>query len=315
MALAERIVITGASGHVGGRLLKHFCSTARHRIRPHFRTKPVLPDWAVALTPTIGDLRNASTRRKILNDADVVVHLATRGYSSFRQPLQSELEDEYTTSVALIQDSIALGVTQFVFVSSIHVLGKALVGDVTDRTAPLPSSEYGRARMRLETELLRQCNETEMKPVVLRMANTFGVPAFPNPAAWKLLIHDLCQQAVKSDRLQLNSDGSRCRNILALGDAVGVLSQVATTRIPSGTYLLAGPRSYRVHEIAELVRSRAEYILGKPLSVEYSRTNVAADKQFTLHPTSLNAVGITMNNTLVEEVDDLLRMAQAEFAK
>ncbi|MGA1359423.1 MAG: NAD-dependent epimerase/dehydratase family protein [Ilumatobacteraceae bacterium] len=315
MAVAERIVITGAGGHVGGRLLKQFCSTDHHHLRPHFRIAPIMPEWASGCVPTYGDLRDASTRRQILTDADVVVHLATRGYSSSRQPSPLELEDEISTTRALIEDSIALGIRGFVFISSIHVLGNALTGDVTERTAPLPSSGYGRSRLRMEMELYERCNTTEMKPIVLRLANTFGVPAFPKNATWDLLIHDLCRQAVKLGRLQLTSDGSGYRNILALGDAADAIAQIATKRIPSGTYLLAGPRTYRVHEIAELVRSRAECVLGEALTVEFDHAKTTVDHSFTLHPASLNAFGVAFGNTLIEEMDELLRLAQSEFAK
>jgi nucleoside-diphosphate-sugar epimerase len=315
VAVAERIVITGAGGHVGGRLLKQFCSLDHHNLRPHFRIAPTMPEWASGCVPTYGDLRDASTRRKLLTGADVVVHLATRGYSSSRQPSPLELEDEYSTLMALIQDSIALGIRCFVFISSIHVLGSALAGDVTERTTPLPSSEYGRSRLRMETELHERCSATDMKPIVLRLANTFGIPAFPKNSTWDLLIHDLCRQAVKLGRLQLTSDGSGYRNILALSDATGAIAQIAIKRIPSGTYLLAGPRTYRILEIAELVRSRAECVLGEALTVEFDQAKTTVDHSFTLHPASLDACGITVGNNLIEEMDELLHLAQSEFAK
>ena len=315
MAVAERIVITGAGGHVGGRLLKQFCSTDHRHLRPHFRIAPIMPEWVSDCVPTFGDLRDASTRRQILTDADVVVHLATRGYSSSRQPSPLELQDELSTTTALIEDSVALGIRCFVFISSIHVLDNALAGDVTERTTPLPSSEYGRSRLRMEMELHERCNTTEMKPIVLRLANTFGVPAFPKNATWDLLIHDLCRQAAKLGRLQLTSDGSGYRNILALGDATDAIAQIVTKRIPSGTYLLAGPRTYRVHEIAELVRSRAECVLGEALTVEFDHAKTTVDHSFTLHPSSLNAFGIAVGHRLIEEMDELLRLAQWEFAK
>jgi len=315
VAVAERIVITGAGGHVGGRLLKQFCSIDHHNLRPHFRIAPTMPEWASGCVPTYGDLRDASTRRKLLTGADVVVHLATRGYSSSRQPSPLELEDEYSTLMALIQESIALGIRCFVFISSIHVLGSALAGDVTERTTPLPSSEYGRSRLRMEMELHERCSATDMKPIVLRLANTFGIPAFSKNSTWDLLIHDLCRQAVKLGRLQLTSDGSGYRNILALSDATGAIAQIAIKRIPSGTYLLAGPRTYRILEIAELVRSRAERILQKALTVEYDHTKTTVDHSFTLHPASLDAFGITVGNNLIEEMDELLHLAQSEFAK
>jgi len=101
---------------------------------------------------------------------------------------------------------------------------------------------------------------------------------------------------------------------LALSDATGAIAQIAIKRIPSGTYLLAGPRTYRILEIAELVRSRAERILQKTLTVEYDHTKTTVDHSFTLHPASLDAFGITVGNNLIEEMDGLLHLSQSEFA-
>ena len=99
------IVITGAAGHVGGRLLKHLCTTSQHRVRPHFRSTLALPDWATNCSPTFGDLRDSSTREQVLGDADVVVHLATRGYSTSEPPTLDELNDEYATTTAMVRSA------------------------------------------------------------------------------------------------------------------------------------------------------------------------------------------------------------------
>ena len=308
------IAITGARGHVGGRLLKYFCTDTRTHIRPNFRTTLDMPEWITRCTPIFGDLRDTATRRELLGNSDVVVHLATRGYSSARQPSSSQLDEEYSVTTELIRDSVTLGISTFIFISSIHVLGKALAGQVTESTTPLVSNEYGRSKLRLELELHNQCTGTKMTPIVLRMANAFGVPAFPQAATWNLLIHDLCRQAVTSDLLVLNSNGTGYRNILTLRDATSAIAQVATLRIPAGTYLLTGPRTYQIYEIAELVRSRAETVLDKSLTVVRNENDSSSHESFTLCPTTLDAFGIPVGNHLIEEVDELLHAANLEFS-
>lgn len=145
------------------------------------------------------------------------------------------------------------------------------------------------------------------------MANTFGAPAFPQPATWNLLIHDLCRQAVTSSRLVLNTNGLGYRNFLALHDATRAISQVSTKTLPTGTYLLAGQHTYQIREIAEIVRTRAELILQKSLMVDTAHSDITAHQHFTLQPTSLKLHGITVGDSLVHELDELIRVANQRF--
>ena len=313
MADDRLIVITGAGGHVGGRLLKYFCTETEHRVRPHLRDQSPLPAWATNHSTTIGDLRDEAVRRRALDGADVVIHLATRGYSTSQPPTASELEAERLASVELVRDAADSGVSRFIFISSIHVYGDALIGAVTGSTSPQPTTDYGRSRLQLERELTRQSETTAMTRVILRMANTFGIPAMTQPATWDLLVHDLCRQAVVSNRLVLHSNGTGYRNFLALSDAVSVIAEVATHNVPSGTSVLAGPRTYQLREVAELVRVRAELLLGKSLTVEVRSTDMTHHQPFTFNDTSLRAFGISMQDNLVSELDQLIRAADQEF--
>ncbi|MGA1220750.1 MAG: NAD-dependent epimerase/dehydratase family protein [Ilumatobacteraceae bacterium] len=315
MVDTKRIVITGAGGHVGGRLLKHFCTATHHRVRPHFRTAPSMPPWASNCDPALGDLGDATTRRAVVSSADIVVHLATRGYSSLRPPSTDELEAENAITTALVQDSKTAGVSQFILISSIHVFGDALVGDVTELTLPAPSSDYGRSRLRLEENVHDLSSTSTMNSLVLRMTNTFGAPVFPQNATWNLLIHDLCRQAVTSDRLVLNTNGLGYRNVLPLHDATNAIAQISTGALPSGTYLLAGPKTYQIREIASLVKTRAEFILQKPIALDFDHSDVTAHRYFTVHSTSLGIHGVTIGDSLVNELDELIRTAYTQFCR
>lgn len=307
------IVITGANGHVGGRVLQHFCIDTNYHVRPHFRTNIELPAWATNCTPSFGDLRDGEARRDALRSASVVVHLATRGYSTRKPPLPSELEKERAATAELVRDAASSGASRFVFISSIHVFGDALVGDVTDSTKPLPTTDYGRSRLGLEYEVMEQCRASSMTGIVVRMTNTFGAPAMSHTAAWDLVVHDLCRQAVTSNRLLLHSNGYGYRNLLALGDASSAIAQVATRHIPSGTYLLAGPRTYQLRAVAELIKVRAEHLLEKSLTVDVTHTDMTHHQPFAFKDTSLRALGIDIHDTFVQELDQLLQAARREF--
>ena len=313
MSDPRRIVITGARGHVGGRLLRHLCSTSNESIRPHFRNAVELPPWASTCSPTFGDLRERSVRARALCNTDVVVHLATRGYSAARPPTLEELADEHTLTYSVVREAVEQSVPKFVYVSSIHVYGTALTGEVTEHTQPRPDGEYGRARLQLEHDVMSLCRESQTSAVIIRMSNTFGVPAFDNPPTWDLLVHDLCRQAVLTNELRLRTKGNVFRNLLALRDAVSVIAQVASRQMPSGVYLLGGNTTRTLHDIAEEVRQNAQVLLQKEINLEALTSETVNTRPFALNSASLRSHGISIEDTFSRELADLVRCAQMAF--
>ena len=313
MSNQRRIVITGARGHVGGRLLKHLCSVSNESIRPHFRNAIELPQWASNCSPTLGDLRERSFRARAFCDADVVVHLATRGYSAARPPALDELADERSLTHSVVREAVEQSVPTLLFISSIHVYGTALAGEVTEDTDPLPDGEYGRSRLQMEHDVMNLCRDSRTSAVIIRMSNTFGVPAFRNPPTWDLLVHDLCRQAVLTNELHLRTNGNSFRNLLSLGDAVSVIAQAASRQIPSGTYLLGGKMTRTLHDIADAVRQSAQVLLQKEVNVVGMTSETVNTRPFVLNSASLRSHGINIEDTFSCELADLIRYAQMEF--
>jgi UDP-glucose 4-epimerase len=293
MSASRPILITGAAGHVGGRLFQQLAAEHPGRVRPAFRQQVELPARAKGVSPVIGDLGDDAVRRAALSKVGTVVHLATRGHSASQQPTIDNLRSELSVTCALARAAANQGARKFVFVSSIHVFGDALVGEVSDDTTPLPSTDYGRSRLAIENELTAIGADTGMQVAIVRMTNTFGVPAFPRQALWDLVVHDLCRQAVLTNQLILNTNGTGYRNMLALTDAVGALAQVVVRELPSGTYLLAGSATYQLRHIAELVKAQAHLLYAKSPTVEINKMDSTQHVHFTLHSRRLSELYAT----------------------
>ena len=315
MSASRPILITGAAGHVGGRLFQQLAAEHPGRVRPAFRQQVELPARAKGVSPVIGDLGDDAVRRAALSEVGTVVHLATRGHSASQLPTIDNLRSELSVTCALASSAANQGARKFVFVSSIHVFGDALVGEVSDDTTPLPSTDYGRSRLAIENELTAIGTETGMQVVIVRMTNTFGVPTFPRQALWDLVVHDLCRQAVLTNQLILNTNGTGYRNMLALTDAVGALAQVVVRELPSGTYLLAGSATYQLRHIAEMVKAQAQLLYAKSPTVEINEMDTTQHVHFTLHSRRLTENGIAIGDHLTDELSQLLHYTQREFAK
>lgn len=308
------MLLTGATGHVGGRLFRHLATTSGVSIRALVRSPQLLPEWAQHSEVLEGDLSQFATRRQALSGIDTVVHLATRGFSAANGPTQADLDNERHLAIALASEAVSAGVSRFIFVSSIHVYGASLTGVVDENTAAMPTSAYGASRLEIEKSLLEVANNTSMQSLVLRLTNSFGSPVLIRPETWRLLIHDLCKQVVETARISLRSDARTCRDMIALRDVVSVMSELITTnRINTGVALLATGHSMQIGEIAGLIQTLAQEVVGIYAPIEQSAHLDNVPPTFTLEPRKLRAAGVMIPDSREAEIRDLLLLAQQEF--
>ncbi|MGA1419741.1 MAG: NAD-dependent epimerase/dehydratase family protein [Ilumatobacteraceae bacterium] len=314
MAVRQRVLLTGATGHVGGRLLSYLSTQESVTTRALVRTPRTLPSWADSCEIRFGDLTEEATRRDVLQDVDCVVHLATRGFSSAQPPSDAELAIEEKATLDVVHDAIGAGVSRLIYISSIHVYGESLVGRVDDSTSIAPNTAYGRSRQRIERDILELAKSGNSQISVVRLTNSFGVPTFPRGGTWNLLLHDLCRQVVQSHSITLRSDGRVCRDMMALRDVVNVLAQILMNNLDiRGTFLLASGQTMKLKEIAELVQRYAKSTLGIDADITSPVINPVQPPAFLLHPAKLIGAGIKFPQHRDEEICDLLRHAQHEF--
>lgn len=314
MSSHQKVLLTGATGHVGGRLFRHLAEASDLTVRAAVRSPISLPSWAASAEVIVGDLSQSSVRAEALLGVNAVVHLATRGFSAALGPSQADLEDETKTTISLASQAVEAGVSRFFFLSSIHVYGSSLVGTIDDDTVTLPLNAYGSSRLEIERQLFSVTAGTSTQAYVIRMTNSFGSPALPRPETWNLLIHDLCRQVVERSRITLRSDPRTCRDVIALRDVVMVIAQlISSNHLDPDVYLLASGRSMQIGDIAELVKEQAASLLGIRPSIECPVSDEVSPAFFELEPRKLRAAGIRIPNNRDAEVCDLLSLALREF--
>lgn len=129
MSPTPRIVITGATGFLGGHIL-HALHAEPVTLIAAVRDASRLPSWFTGET-RIGDLTDPAYRREVVRDADVVIHAGT--WSSFWGHAQQEQERFETPSLDLINQAMAAGVERFIAASTVSLgtpaTGEALVAD------------------------------------------------------------------------------------------------------------------------------------------------------------------------------------------
>jgi UDP-glucose 4-epimerase len=257
-----RIVVTGAGGYVGGRLVERLRSTGVDVVALARTPRPWLADAAVV--DLLGD-----DLRPLLEGADAVVHLAAPAARAFRSDAGRVEDDPAYVDTVAVADRVAsasrsAGVARLVQLSSFHVYGSAVRGLVDEGVTPAPTAGYGASRLESER---RAAEHGPEHVVTFRLTNALG-PAVDRRVAPPLVAESFCQDVVDGKDLAPQDGGRAQRDFVDLGEACRVIAAAAHGEIPDGTYNLGSGVTTSVLDLAHLVADAAEEVLHRRPAVE-----------------------------------------------
>lgn len=171
-----RVLITGASGFVGGAVLRRL-SEEGLPVRGTYRTRPMhsVPGDA-CLSP---GLSSDSCWHDLLEDVSVVVHTAARVHvmKDFAQdPLTEFRTVNVDGTLTLARQAATAGVKRFIFISSIKVNGEETVDGrrFNADSQPAPVDPYGISKYEAELGLKKVSDETGLEVVIIRPVLVYG---------------------------------------------------------------------------------------------------------------------------------------------
>lgn len=170
------IVVTGASGFVGGAVCRELLRRGV-TVRAAARHRPAQADHAQWIESP--DLAADADWSPVVAGAGVVVHCAARVHvmqDKSADPLAEFRRANTEGTLALARQCAAMGVSRFVFVSSIKVNGEQTAPGQPfgpDET-PTPSDPYGISKWEAEQALRELSRQTGMEVVIVRPPLVYG---------------------------------------------------------------------------------------------------------------------------------------------
>lgn len=167
------LLVTGATGFVGGNLLKFL---GEHNITVIGRNKP---STSYAVNYFNNDINEIVDFEPMLKGIDVVIHLAARAHimnDSSENPLEEYRRINTHSTLRLARQAAKHGVKRFVFLSSIKVNGESTSdGDCFSNVSHYnPQDEYSISKAEAEEGLIRLMNESGMEIVIIRPPLVYG---------------------------------------------------------------------------------------------------------------------------------------------
>jgi UDP-glucose 4-epimerase len=260
-----KVLITGGCGYLGGRLAQVLASRAGNEIVLGSRQSSESPSWLPQAKIIKTQWDSQSELEQICVNTDAVVHLAgMNAEDSINDPVGA-LEFNGVATARLLRAAVRMRVKRFVYISTAHVYCSPLVGVISESTCPASLHPYA-ASHRAGEDVVRFAHESkEIEGIVVRLSNVYGAPAHENTDCWKLLVNDLCRQAVSTQRMVLRTSGLDRRDFVPLPHAclaIEHLLHLPVQGLFSGLFNVGGQWSPTVWEIARTIQDCCLSTLG-----------------------------------------------------
>lgn len=180
-----RILVTGANGLVGTRLVRYL-SKSGFFVRAASRRQDSSVDSAESLT--VGSIDESTKWQQALQDIHAVVHLAARVHvmhDTAADPLAAFRAVNVAGTLNLARQAAAAGVKRFVFISSVKVNGEQTEPGraFTESDLPNPQDPYAISKHEAEVGLRQVAAETGMEVIIIRPPLVYGPGVKANFAA------------------------------------------------------------------------------------------------------------------------------------
>ena len=169
--ISKNLLITGANGFIGRRLLVTLGQNASNNIRVLSRNP--IPGYETECCDFLEDKIPSS----VFNSIDVVFHLAgfAHDFKSNDKLHKACQAINVDATIKLAKLAIKNKVKKFIFVSSVKAGGRPLKNRCLDENYQSePDGLYGRTKKEAEVKLMDLCKNTSMRVVIIRPSLVYG---------------------------------------------------------------------------------------------------------------------------------------------
>jgi UDP-glucose 4-epimerase len=311
-----RVLITGGTGLIAGNLGESFIKKGYDVVIANRRDIEV-PEVLKGGETVVVNWNDASAIENLCRNCDVIIHTAGMNASECAKNPTEALRFNGVVTTAIVQAAVAAAVKKFFYLSTAHVYSGNLFGLISEETCPQNLHPYATSHRAAEDSVLYASSNEVLDGMVLRLSNIVGAPLTRDVNCWHLIVNDVCKQAVTTRKIVLKTDGSQTRDFLAISELSLMLEYLLNCAVPLQSRIInvGSGESTTILSIAQLVQSRCQIVLGfRPELVRPSNTKSVVEAPLSYQTMVLDSLGYKRTETLIGEIDKLLRFCSLEFA-
>ena len=313
----KHILITGASGYIGSRLVDHFernfdaklflVGRDLEKIKVLFKKEHNLINY----NRLIGDDKN------LLSNIDIIIHLsALNEICSKKDPIEAFKVNTLETEI-LLNNAMRQRVPRFIYLSTAHVYGSPLQGYIDETVIPHPVHPYAVSHLNAEHLVWHANSSKQICGTILRLSNSFGYPHHVNINRWTLLVNSICRDIISKGKIFLQSTGDQQRDFVTLTDVLRGISffcNISEKSNGDGIFNLGGNCSMTILEMANKTADIAENIFGFRPNIVTSKNRISStDEPLNYSVKKLQDLKFQLKRNIEEEIEETLLRCKEWF--
>ncbi|MDB4790227.1 NAD(P)-dependent oxidoreductase [Akkermansiaceae bacterium] len=196
-----------------------------------------------------GDILDGRTLKKVLDNVEVVIHLAAKVSTPFADNeahFFDQVNNWGTAQLVSCVEGIS-SVRHFVYLSSASVYGNSME-QIDENSLPFPGSFYGISKLKGEKQVQRLAQK--MKVHLVRSGNVYGY----NPAMRiDSVINKFMFDANFIGKINIHGNGEQIRPFIRVDKLAFILKEILYKEITSGVFNIF-ERNISINEIVETVK-------------------------------------------------------------
>ncbi len=245
------ILVTGATGFIGKRLIKYLVEEKR-AVRCLVRETSDTGDLLKLKVDIVkGDLNNISSLKKAMNQVSVIYHLAANSHPSLVKSSKIYQRTNVEGTRNLLEAACQTDVQKIVLMSSIAATGPSRNGKpLTEKSDRNPITYYGRSKVAVE-DLAKEYQEKKGLPiVVIRPPMVYGI----GDKDWLNFFKLIYQCALKDQVLPIPGDHRNLFDFCYVDNLIsGLIAAEKSGNTVGRTYFISDTRPYQLKEIISAV--------------------------------------------------------------
>jgi UDP-glucose 4-epimerase len=290
----ERLLVTGARGYLGGRLLRDLSGSRA----------------------VLADITDDEAFRGALHDAGpaaALVHLAGANELVCAADITRGFLVNATSLTSVVRAAADHGVRRVVVFSTFHVYGEPRDGStISEATVPVPVHPYGITKLAGEHVARVAARRDGVELAIVRVSNGVGAPVSGDIGRWSLVALDLCRQAHEQGVLTLKSSGVQRRDFVSVSDivtAVDILLGADAARLADPVFNLGSGTTTSVRELAGIVAAEYRAAYGAAVQLRAPEPDGPAPT-FHYDVTRLRTLGFVPRTEMHREIRETLSFCE-----
>ena len=266
-----KILITGASGLLGGRLL-NYLSNQDYSIKAVSRNIDNLDFCDESVQKIQINWKNKNEIFQMCEGIDVIIHAAgPNANDCLNKKLDSE---EFYSKITknLADAAVECNVKKVIFFSTIHVYGNPLEGTVREDSKKTNDHPYAIYKM-IGEDILQKHLNAKLDYYIVRLSNGYGYPLSKNINNWLLFANNICKQAIETREIKIKGNSGQYRDFIPISSICNVVKQMINSNLPSDIYNLGSGIAVELITFANIIKERLEIITGKKIKIITNNNN------------------------------------------